>query len=70
MMIRMTLKIAMKVSVTNCVYGVTIMMMINNDDVSLVCSPAHTVWCDSVGFNDKLLLVEDFLVDYDSDVSK
>ena len=33
-----------------CVWGDNI----NDDDVdmSLVCSPADTIWCDSVGFNE------------------
>ena len=48
-MIRMTMKITMRMSVTNSVYGVIIMMMI-----MMMCDrsvpPVHTLWCDSVGF--------------------
>ena len=42
----------------NYVYEVTIMMIkmiIIIIIMLLVCGPVHTVWCDSVGFNDKLL---------------
>ena len=27
----------------------------DDDDVLSVCSLVHTIWCDNVGFNDKLL---------------
>ena len=51
----------------------------DNGDVLSVCGSVHTVWCDSVGFSDKLLspcsskafssITYDFEWD-DSDVSK
>ena len=40
-------------NVTEYVCGVTMMMIIV--DMLSVCSPVHTIWCDSVGFNNRLL---------------